>query len=262
LKERLDRAFRVAPVNVFSGAIPSTSSSQSAGGSTGAGGGGSISAKTIGSEVSTTVNGITATVITSSDRTTEVEASVSAQGQPQPRRPNQPARPDLHRAGHARHERQSCVEDERRDLDSLDRRHQCFDKVLRQTFGHVLRCVATSARLFRHMVRSPRVKLARFVEPLDIAIDISVLGILSAQYLNGRRRAMIFRLSGVALFQSRKLRDCFRPTRTSLPEKAAAASRSRCRLRGQEVLRQLVRRPTQIADTRSPHANRDIANSC
>ncbi|QIP00446.1 hypothetical protein [Bradyrhizobium symbiodeficiens] len=54
-----------------------TSSSQSAGGSAGSGGGGS--AKTIVSEVSITLDGVTTTTITYSDGTTEVQTSARAQ---------------------------------------------------------------------------------------------------------------------------------------------------------------------------------------
>ncbi|BAL76977.1 hypothetical protein S23_37800 [Bradyrhizobium cosmicum] len=54
------------------------SSSQSAEGSSGSGGGGG-STKTIVSEVSITIDGLTTTTITYSDGTTEVETSASAQ---------------------------------------------------------------------------------------------------------------------------------------------------------------------------------------
>ncbi|TQF37206.1 hypothetical protein UNPF46_19755 [Bradyrhizobium sp. UNPF46] len=59
-------------------ATSETSSSQSAGGSAGSGGSGA--AKTIVSEVSITIDGVTTTTITYSDGTTEVQTSASAQG--------------------------------------------------------------------------------------------------------------------------------------------------------------------------------------
>ncbi|WP_407183293.1 hypothetical protein [Bradyrhizobium centrosematis] len=58
-------------------ATSETSSSQSAGGSGGSGG---SSAKTIVSEVSITIDGVTTTTITYSDGTTEVQTSASEQG--------------------------------------------------------------------------------------------------------------------------------------------------------------------------------------
>jgi hypothetical protein len=139
----------------------------------------------------------------------------------------------------------------------------CLDKRLVQTFGDVLRCVATSARFFRYMARSPRAKSAAFRRTFGRRHRHIGIGDFSAQYLNGRRQAMIFRLRGVALFKpTNRLHDRLSSTRTSRPERGQAARRSRCRLLRRAVLRRLVRPSAQMADTRPPNANEDIANSC
>lgn len=67
--------------------------------------------------------------------------------------------------------------------------------VLRREFGN-----ATSARFFKALGRTIRTKLAGNDRTFGCRHRHIGVGDFSAQYLNGRRQAMIFRLRGVALF--------------------------------------------------------------
>lgn len=84
------------------------------------------------------------------------------------------------------------------------------------------------------------------------------VGDFSAQYLNGRRQAMIFRLHGVALFR-------LSPRRTSLPETGSAARPDNCRWQPSTTCREAAChgpwQPVSAAMKPSPGADVHIANS-
>ena len=88
------------------------------------------------------------------------------------------------------------------------------------------------------------------------------VGDFSAQYLNGRRQAMIFRLRGVALFgrHSCEIRP-INPMRASPPETGRTARPSGCRWRLSAGLALVFSRSTQAAPIAAPGADVHIANS-
>lgn len=101
-----------------------------------------------------------------------------------------------------------------------------------------------------------------FVEPLAAAIDIISVGDFSAQCLNGRRQAIIFRLRGVAFFRrhSCQIRLNSR-TRASPAETAQMARPSGCRWRLSAALAPGSPRLAQAASIAAPGADVQIADS-
>ena len=109
-----------------------------------------------------------------------------------------------------------------------------------QTLGLCSQRVATSARFFKRAARSSAGEITKPHRTFEADNRHIGIGDFSAQYLNGRRQATIFRLCGVALFSADKLAVHLSSTRTNPPGTGRWARPSRCRWLHREVFQQLL----------------------
>lgn len=123
--------------------------------------------------------------------------------------------------------------------------------------------VLSAARLLRDFQKKfsglTAAELPKLHRTFGCRLRHNSVGDFSAQYLNGRRQAMIFRLRGVALFR-------LSPRRTSPPETGSAARPDNCRWQPSSTCCEAAChgaawQPVSAAMKPSPGANVHIANS-